>query len=98
MASHRNPAGLAQTSCHARADRRPRPGDLVQGRRISQLQRPPHRGIRRRGPEDRFLMGQHGDVAHGPRPERDRHRHRDQRHPAIDQRELPLPAQRRAER
>jgi enoyl-CoA hydratase/carnithine racemase len=38
------------------------------------------------------------DIAHAPRPERDHHRHGDQRHPAVNQRELPRPAQRRAER
>jgi hypothetical protein len=45
-----------------------------------------------------FLMGQQRDVVHAGRPQRDRHRHRDQRHPAVNQRELPLPAQRPAER
>jgi len=90
--------GRADQRPDVRPDRGPRPGDLVQGPGISQFQRPPYRSIRRRGPEDRFLVRQQGDVVHAGRPQRDRHRHRDQRYPAIDQRELPRPAQRRAER
>jgi len=90
--------GRADQLPHVRPDRRPRPGDLVQGARIGQFQRPPHRRVRRRRAEDRLLMGQQRDVVHAGGPERDRHRHRDQRHPAVNQRELPLPAQRRAER
>ena len=81
-----------------RADRRPRPGDLVQGARIGQLQRPPHRRVARLRTQDRAVVGQQGDVGHAGGPERDRRRHGHQRHAAVHQRELPFACQRRSQR
>jgi hypothetical protein len=65
---------------------------------VGQLQCPPHRRVARRGPEQRFLVCQQGDVAHAGRPERDRHRHGHQRDTPARQRELPGSRQRRPQR
>ena len=99
MASHGNPAGVAAISDQtcARTLARTR-AILSRVPGIGQLQRPPHRGVRRRGPEDRFLVRQQGDVVHAGGPEHDRHRHGHQRHTPVHQRELPRPRQRRSQR
>ena len=67
--------GRADQRLHVRPDRGQRPGDLVQRPEISQLQRPPHRGIRRRGPRRPVPGAPAGRCRSCWRPQRDRHRH-----------------------
>ena len=69
--------------------------DPAQRAGIGQLQRPPHGRVAGRGPQRRPELGKHLDVAHAGRAQRDRGRHRHQRHPPVHLRGLPPPRERR---
>ena len=78
MASHGNPAGSRRSAATRAPGPPPAPGRSSRVRRRP-VPASPHRGIRRRRPKT--APGEPARRYVCPRPERDRRRHRDQRHP-----------------